>query len=85
MTASSPRISNRLTRFAAPLALAAGLAASVAGAQSEVADSPTDVRPLLIGSDTPSAAVQTLDGKDTDLRDLLLGKKSVLIFYRGGW
>ena len=81
MTASSTR---RLVRFAAPLVLAAGLTGA-AGAQPNVADSPTDIRPLLIGSETPSAAVQTLEGAETDLRDVILGKKSVLIFYRGGW
>lgn len=79
-----PRTTQRLLRLAAPLALATAFAAA-AGAQSDVADSPTEVRPLLIGSAAPAAAVQTLDGQEADLRDLLLGKKSVLIFYRGGW
>lgn len=84
MTDSPTRpITRRIARLAVPLALAAGLAAT--GAQAEVADSPTDVRPLLIGSETPPATVHTLEGTETDLRDLLLGKKSVLIFYRGGW
>ena len=81
MTASSTR---RLVRFTAPLVLAASLTGTAA-AQPSVADSPTDIRPLLIGSETPSAAVQTLEGAETDLRDVLLGKKSILIFYRGGW
>lgn len=82
---SPPGTTQRLLRLAAPLVLTTAFATAAAGAPSEIADSPTDVRPLLIGSETPSAAVQTLDGTESDLRDLLLGKKSVLIFYRGGW
>lgn len=88
MTVFTPppaRRSSRLARFAAPLALAAGMSVGAAGAATEIADSPAEIRPLLIGSEAPSATVQTLEGNATDLRDTLLGKKSVLIFYRGGW
>ncbi len=44
-----------------------------------------DIRPILIGSEIPAAVVKNVDGKNLSLREHLKGKKTVLIFYRGGW
>lgn len=54
-------------------------------ADGRVADSAEAVQPVLVGTEAPHATVRTLEGESTDLHDLLLGKKTVLIFYRGGW
>lgn len=65
---------------------AATLLCSIAAtAQAEIAANAADVRPILVGTELPAAAVQTLDGEATDLRKVLDGKPAVLVFYRGGW
>ncbi len=43
------------------------------------------VRPLLIGSDVPSATVLDLDGNSVGLDEVLGEKPTVVVFYRGGW
>jgi hypothetical protein len=43
------------------------------------------IRPLLIGSVAPAAAVLSLDGEELDLADIVTQKPTVLIFFRGGW
>lgn len=42
-------------------------------------------KPLHTGNQAPDAKVVTLDGKPAELKTLLAGKATVLIFYRGGW
>ncbi len=44
-----------------------------------------DVRPLLLGSASPTADLQTLDGSQLSLTQALAGRPTVLVFYRGGW
>jgi peroxiredoxin len=43
------------------------------------------IHPLPVGGSVPDAGLKTLDGQDVRLKDLLKGKPTVLIFYRGGW
>lgn len=50
-----------------------------------VPDSPSEVRPLLIGAPVPKVTLQTVDGNPFDLNAAVSGRPSVLIFYRGGW
>jgi peroxiredoxin len=57
---------------------------SVAAAQ-EVAPSPSEIRPLLIGAAAPDSPLRTMDGTGTTLKAVLGGKPGVVIFYRGGW
>ncbi|MDH3402617.1 MAG: hypothetical protein OES32_07690 [Acidobacteriota bacterium] len=78
------RACRRFSRTLALALLGAALAASSAPA-AEVYAAPDAVRPLLVGSEVPSAAVQRLDGSEVDLRDVVGKKKAVVIFYRGGW
>lgn len=59
--------------------------AMVAQADKHVADSPEQVNPLLIGQSIPSAALQSLKGKSTDLQQLIKDKASLIVVYRGGW
>lgn len=50
-----------------------------------VPESPTEIRPLLIGAPVPKVTLQTVDGKPFDLGASVSECPAVLIFYRGGW
>jgi peroxiredoxin len=66
----------------------AGLLLSVHGTVAlgaEVAPSAEEVRPLLVGSAVPDVSVQTIEGTSIRLPEALVGKPTVLFFYRGGW
>jgi cytochrome oxidase Cu insertion factor (SCO1/SenC/PrrC family) len=52
---------------------------------NKVAQKAEDVCPINIGEEIPSVNVRDVDGKEINLLDLTKGKKSILIFYRGGW
>lgn len=52
---------------------------------SQIYDDPEDVSPLLIGEEFPDADLKDIDGKDVELDDLIDDKKTIIIFYRGGW
>jgi len=68
-------------------------AASIALASAVFAQAPDgplperaeDVRPLLIGSQVPAVEVRTLDDETVDLQKVVLGERTILLFYRGGW
>jgi hypothetical protein len=49
------------------------------------ASAPTEIRPLLIGAEVPSVEVRDIDGRPVELSALVDGKRTLLIFYRGGW
>jgi hypothetical protein len=49
------------------------------------ADSPTAIRPLLVGSSVPDAKLLDTDGVSVELSEAVAEAPSVLIFYRGGW
>ncbi len=68
------------------LGLALALATtSLAAGPDEVAYAPDQVRPLLIGADVPSVSVRTRSGKTVNLRTLSAEKKTIFLFFRGGW
>lgn len=69
------------------LSLAAVAVVTLHGAAlaQEVPDRAEDVRPLLIGAEVPSVEVRTLDGDAVDLQKVVLGNRTLLLFYRGGW
>lgn len=54
-------------------------------AQSDLPAKPEDIAPLLIGETMPEVQVTQMDGSKTDVGTVLNGKKTILIFYRGGW
>jgi peroxiredoxin len=58
---------------------------TVANAQNVVPKSATDIAPLLIGEKIPNVILKSSENTDVQLFDLLKKKKSVLVFYRGGW
>lgn len=52
----------------------------------QIADKAEEVAPLLIGEQVPlKASVLDAQGKSHQLGDILATKKTVLVFYRGGW
>jgi len=50
-----------------------------------VAASPELVRPLPVGAAAPAVTVRTPDDTELKLATALAGRKTIVIFYRGGW
>ncbi len=50
-----------------------------------VPDSPEDVCPLKPGQRVPTVQLTEVSGESVSLDSILSGRKTVLIFYRGGW
>ena len=57
----------------------------VGNAQNSLPESATDVAPLLIGEKIPNSSLQSAEGKAVAMETVLNGKRTVLVFYRGGW
>jgi len=53
--------------------------------QAEIANSPTEVHPVLIGQAVMDVTLRDDLGEAASLRDTIAGKATVLVFYRGGW
>lgn len=58
---------------------------ALAAGPAEVAPSAEEIRPILVGTPVPEVSVQTIDGGDLDLAAAVRSKRTLLIFYRGGW
>lgn len=58
---------------------------SVANAQNTIAKSANDITPLIIGKKIPGLTLKLSDNTDVNISELLKKKKTVLVFYRGGW
>ncbi|MEO7976247.1 peroxiredoxin family protein [Flavobacterium sp.] len=56
-----------------------------ANAQNTIPKNANDISPLLIGEKIPSFILKSTDNTDVKVYDLLKKKKTVLVFYRGGW
>ena len=54
-------------------------------AQSRIAQSPDDIKPLLNGMMAPTVALHDAKGQPVELNALLKQQDTVLVFYRGGW
>jgi peroxiredoxin len=68
-----------------PIVAIALACAQFGRAQNSVPDSAADAKPLAVGANAPDSMVMGLDGKSVSLSHILKHKKTVLIFYRGGW
>ena len=44
-----------------------------------------DVRPLLVGTEAPDAALKTMEGRPFALKTAVSERPAVLVFYRGWW
>lgn len=51
----------------------------------QIASTPEEVSPLLIGEKIPEVFVNTVSGDKKLVTEILKEKPSVLLFYRGGW
>ncbi len=59
--------------------------ASTGHQKESVVNNAYEVSPLLNGAAVPSSTVRNINGEEVDLSKELLGQKSVVVFYRGGW
>ena len=57
----------------------------VVNAQNDLPQSATDVSPLLIGEKIPNLSLKTAEDTEVRLKDLFKQKRTILVFYRGGW
>jgi peroxiredoxin len=53
--------------------------------QAEIAASPTEVQPVLIGHSVPDVVLWDEQDEPASLAGVLGGKPTVIVFYRGGW
>lgn len=44
-----------------------------------------DITPLLISEQVPDVTLKNINGEPTPLKDIFSSKKTILLFYRGGW
>jgi peroxiredoxin len=54
-------------------------------AQTELPATATEISPLLIGERIPNITLKSVDNVDLNLTEILSKKKTILVFYRGGW
>lgn len=54
-------------------------------AQTDLPKTALDVSPLLIGEKIENLSLQTVEGNKIELSTLFQKKRTVLVFYRGGW
>ncbi|MBC7845095.1 MAG: AhpC/TSA family protein [Flavobacterium sp.] len=54
-------------------------------AQSDLPKKATEISPLLVGEKIPNFTLKSAEDVDVNLSDLFKIKKTILIFYRGGW
>ena len=70
------------------LFVAAGWCVAVlAGCQPAETIAPTaaETEPIAVGKPAPDATLRRVDGSSFSLAEELTGKRTVLVFYRGGW
>lgn len=44
-----------------------------------------EICPVKISEEIPGANLQTIEGEEINIRDVVKGTKAIIIFYRGGW
>lgn len=54
-------------------------------AQSQLPKSGTEISPLLVGEKIPNISVKTIDNSDVKMNTVFDNKRTILVFYRGGW
>jgi len=63
----------------------AACAASPATWAADVAASPEEIRPLLVGAEVPDLTLTAADGTAVGLRETGKEQRAIFVFYRGGW
>ena len=54
-------------------------------AQNNLPKLATEIAPLLIGEKIPTFTLKSVENKDVNVTELISKKRTVLVFYRGGW
>lgn len=54
-------------------------------AQNDLPKLPIEIAPLLVGEKIPNLTLKSVDNVDVNLVELIGKKRTVLVFYRGGW
>ena len=54
-------------------------------ASGEVAGSPGQICPILVGKEIPQITLEDIDGNLFELKKAISNKPTVLIYFRGGW
>jgi glutathione peroxidase len=73
----------KMMRIALTVLLA--LIGTSAMASDDSAERASDICPVLVGETVPNVQVRDVDGREVMLHEVLAGKPTVIIFYRGGW
>jgi peroxiredoxin len=74
---------SRILKALAVLALCA--VASLTCVAAPLAESETQIRPILLGSPLPDSPILMINGKPGSLKAVVHGAPAVIVFYRGGW
>lgn len=53
--------------------------------KAQIAEKAEDISPLLVGEIIPDALLKDAKGNDVKFSEIIKGKTTVLVFYRGGW
>ena len=61
------------------------IVSTIGTAQNELPNTAEGIAPLLIGAKIPNATLAAIDGKMVSISELMKSKKTILVFYRGGW
>ena len=59
--------------------------ATIATSIAQVAEIAQDISPLLISEKIPSIELTSMNGETASLTDIVNERRSILLFYRGGW
>jgi peroxiredoxin len=54
-------------------------------AQNNLPKLATEIAPLLIGEKIPNVTLKSVENTDVNVTELISKKRTVLVFYRGGW
>lgn len=73
------------TAWRAALLMGSMGAALALAPQGEVASTAAEAKPLKVGAQAPNSTLRSIGDKAVELKDVLKGKFTALIFYRGGW
>ena len=91
LTFAAPRVlmltAPLVLTFAAPLVLMLAPSPGTADPAevARIAESAEAALPLTVGAAVPAVELRDVDDRPVQLRELIAGKSSVLVFYRGGW
>jgi len=55
------------------------------GGLATLSEDPSSIKPLEVGEAIPNVSIQASNGEPASFEAIVEGKKTVLIFYRGGW